>query len=175
MPINPQTKCFGKQAFVYDEETDCFYCPAGKPLPREGVEKARRSGVIIQLVGYRGCQCGGCPLAERCRKNPKAKQGRKVTRDGYEPFRRRHNERMKQEAAQERYKRRFHYGETQFAVLKAAQDLRRFLLRGHDGAPARRTRTTGVRERLILCRSSAAIDNSSNHRRRNEPTCVGTA
>ena len=25
-------------------------------------------------------------------------------------------------------------GETQFAVLKAAQDLRRFLLRGHDGA-----------------------------------------
>jgi len=134
LPINPQTKRFDKQAFVYDEEADCFYCPAGKPLPREGVEKARRSGVTIQLVSYRGRQCGGCPLAEHCRTNPEAKQGRKVTRDGYEPFRRRHNERMKQEAAQARYKRRFHYGETQFAVLKAAQDLRRFLLRGHDGA-----------------------------------------
>ena len=73
-------------------------------------------------------------MGERCRKNPKARQGRRVTRDGYEPFRRRHNERMKQQDAQERYKRRFHYGETQFAVLKAAQDLRRFLLRGHDGA-----------------------------------------
>src|SRR5690606_9266466 len=34
LPINPQTKRFDKSAFVYDEEADCYYCPAGKKLPR---------------------------------------------------------------------------------------------------------------------------------------------
>ncbi len=133
LPLNVQTKRFDRQAFVYDQEADCFYCPAGKPLPREGVEKVTRSGVTTERTNYRCRQCAGCSMAERCRKNPQARQGRRVTRDDYEPFRRRHNERMKQADAQERYKRRLHFGETQFAVLKATQDLRRFLLRGHDG------------------------------------------
>jgi transposase len=133
LPINPQTKRFDKLAFVYDEATDSFYCPAGKTLPREGTEKARRSGTTIELVNYRGRACAGCRLAERCRKNPEAKQGRKVSRDGYEAVRRRHSERMQQEDAKERYKRRLHYGETPFAVLKSTLDLRRFLLRGIEG------------------------------------------
>ncbi|MEM6365204.1 MAG: transposase, partial [Planctomycetota bacterium] len=28
LPINPQTKRFDKSAFVYDEASDCYYCPA---------------------------------------------------------------------------------------------------------------------------------------------------
>lgn len=56
-----------------------------------------------------------------------------MSRDGFEQVRRRHSERMQQEDAKERYKRRQHYGETPFAVLKAALDLRRFLLRGIAG------------------------------------------
>lgn len=133
LPINAQTKRFDKQAFVYDEESDRYYCPAGKALPREGTEQVQRSGTTIEQVNYRCRECAGCPLAERCRKNPQAKQGRKVTRDGYEEVRRRHSERMQQADAKERYKRRLHYGETPFAVLKAALDLRRFLLRGIEG------------------------------------------
>jgi hypothetical protein len=54
-------------------------------------------------------------------------------RDGYEAFRRRHHERMRQNDAEARYKRRLHFGETPFAVLKAAPDLRRFSLRGIQG------------------------------------------
>lgn len=133
LPINPQTKRFDKLAFVYDEEHDCYYCPAGKPLPREGTEKVRRSGVTIEQVNYRCRECAGCPMGERCRPNPEARQGRKVTRDGYEADRRRHNERMQTTDAQERYKRRLHFGETPFAVLKTALDLRRFQLRGIAG------------------------------------------
>jgi len=133
LPLNRQTKRFDKQAFVYDEESDHFYCPAGKALPREGVEKVRRSGVTIERMNYRCHECADCRLGERCRKNPQAKQGRRVTRDGYEAHRRRHNERMREGDAQERYKRRQHYGETPFAVMKAALDLRRFLLRGIEG------------------------------------------
>lgn len=133
LPINPQTKCFAKQAFVYDEAADCFHCPAGTALTREGTEKARRSGVTIKVVSYRGHECSACVYLERCLKNPQSKRGRKVTRDGFEPFRRRHSERMQAEDAKARYKRRQHYGETPFAVLKAALDLRRFLLRGIGG------------------------------------------
>ena len=133
LPINPQTKRFDKQAFVYDQETDSFYCPAGKVVSREGTEKVQRSGMVIEQVNYRCGDCAGCSLAKRCRKNPESKRGRKVTRDGYEEFRRRHNERMQEEDAKERYKRRLHYGETPFAVLKVAFDLRQFLLRGIEG------------------------------------------
>jgi hypothetical protein len=39
LPINPQTRRFDKMAFVYDEEDNVYYCPAGKTLPREGTEQ----------------------------------------------------------------------------------------------------------------------------------------
>ena len=132
LAINAQTKCFDKHAFVYVEESDCFYCPAGKPLPREGVEKVRRYGMTIEQINYRGHECAGCSLGSHCRKTPDARMGRKVTRDGFEAVRRRHSERMRQDAAKTRYKRRQHYGETPFAVLKAVLGMRRFLLRGID-------------------------------------------
>jgi transposase len=133
LPISAQTKRFDKGAFIFDEKADCFYCPAGKKLTREGTEQVQRSGMTIEQINYRCRECAGCPLAERCRKDVRAKMGRKVTRDGYEAVRRRHSQRMQQEEAKERYKCRQHYGETPFAVLKAALDLRRFLLRGLSG------------------------------------------
>lgn len=133
LPVNPQTKRFDKSAFVYDEDADCFHCPAGKQLPRTGVSKAWRNGEMIELANYRGRECADCRLGARCRKNPQARRGRRVTRDGYDAFRHRHNERMRRPDSQERYKRRLHFGETPFAVLKAALGLRRFLLRGHVG------------------------------------------
>jgi transposase len=133
LPINSRTKRFDKQAFIYDEERDCFYCPAGKPLPREGIEKVQRCGMTIERMNYRCRDCVGCLLIERCRTNVKTIRGRRVTRDGYEPIRRRHSDRMQKEDAKDRYKRRLHFGETPFAVLKVAFDLRRFLLRGHEG------------------------------------------
>ena len=40
---------------------------------------------------------------------------------------------MRQADVRQRYSRRLHFGETPFAVLKAALDLRRFLLRSHLG------------------------------------------
>ncbi len=133
LPINPQTKRFGKQAFVYDEQADCFYCPAGKQMGYVGIETVRRGGMTSERTAYRCRECVGCPLGHRCRKDPKSRHGRRVTRDGYEAIRHRHAKRMQQEDAQERYKRRLHFGETPFAVLKAALGLRRFLLRGIEG------------------------------------------
>ena len=133
LPIMPQTKCFDKSAFVYSEEEDCYYCPAGKKLPRSGSETKQRGGTPVLQLHYRCSDCAGCVLASKCKVNPTSKKGRKVSHDEYEPERRHHRVRMKDEEVQARYRRRSHFGETPFAVLKAAMSLRRFLLRGHEG------------------------------------------
>lgn len=134
LPINPQTKRFDKSAFIYDEQADCYYCPAGKPLPHRTTENTTyKGGKPVQRHTYTCHDCEGCPLADRCRKNPKSKRGREVMHDEHEGARRRHRQRMKTEASQTAYSRRQHFGETPFAVIKACLDLRRFLLRGIEG------------------------------------------
>lgn len=132
LPINPQTKRFDKAAFVYDEEADVYYCPAGRTLTRDGSERVQRRGMVTVQTNYRCPDCSGCELVEFCRKSANAATGRKVRRDEYEKIRQRHRERMKQPGVKERYQRRQHFGETPFAVLKVDLDLRRFSLRGID-------------------------------------------
>ena len=48
LPINSTTKRFDKLAFVDDAQNDCYFCPAGKKLKREGTKKnhyvRRRNG-----------------------------------------------------------------------------------------------------------------------------------
>ncbi|HRX80179.1 MAG TPA: IS1182 family transposase [Pirellulaceae bacterium] len=134
LPLNPQTKRFGKSAFIYDEASDSYYCPAGKVLPYRYSEKSkRRDGSPVQLRTYICPDCVGCPLTDLCRKNAESKDGRKLKDEEYEGARRRHRERMKTEAAKEAYSRRQHFGETPFAVIKCCFDMRRFLLRGIEG------------------------------------------
>lgn len=134
LPLNPQTKRFDKTAFLYDENEECYYCPAGKKLPRSGSEKKKaHGGKVSRQINYTCYDCAGCWLADRCRANPHAKKGRKITHDVHEAARRRQRARMKTEETKERYKRRQHAGETPFAVIKACFSLRRFLLRGIAG------------------------------------------
>lgn len=134
LPIRPQTKRFDKAAFIYDEASDVFYCPAGKPLEHSKTEKTRqRNDEILRRESYTCNECAGCPLAELCRKDPDAPGGRKVTVDEHEPVRRRQRDRMQQPEYQEAYSRRQHAGEYPFAVIKQRFDMRRFLLRGKEG------------------------------------------
>jgi transposase len=133
LPINPQTKCFDKSAFIYDAANNLYYCPAGKKVTRNGSELARRSGVEMRVFRYESRECSGCPLAPRCLTNPSSKRGRTLNRDEYETIRREHSNRMAQTEQKERYKTRQHIGETPFAVLKSVLSFRRFLLRGIGG------------------------------------------
>ena len=134
LPINPQTKRFDKAAYVYDEEADCYYCPAGKQLPHRTTENTTyRGGKAVQRNVYTCNECVGCPLAGSCRKNPESSRGREIMHDEHEGARERHRERMKTEAAQAAYSRRQHIGELPFAVIKCMFDMRRFLLRGIEG------------------------------------------
>lgn len=133
LPINPQTKRFDKSAFVYDEQLDCYFCPAGKRLPHRCTEKVHRDDKTVRRKVYTSRDCRGCPIAAHCRKKVDAKKGREVTHDEYEGARRRQRERMKTPQAQAAYRRRQHFGETPFAVIKTSFDMRRFLLRGIEG------------------------------------------
>lgn len=134
LPINPQTKRFDKSAFVYDEEADCYYCPAGKKLPRRKTNNTKHGcGTPVQRNVFTCRECLGCPLADRCRIKPESKQGREIIHDEHEGARRRHRARMQTPEAQEAYFRRTHAGEVPFAVIKQMFDFRRFLLRGIEG------------------------------------------
>lgn len=132
LPINPTTKRFDRTAFVYNPETDTYQCPAGKELKREGnVEKVVIGGVETEKKNYRCHECSGCPLAGLCRTNEDAKTGRKVGHDEFREARERQAERMQDPEVKKRYNKRQHFGETQFAFIKANLGIRRFLLTGH--------------------------------------------
>lgn len=114
---------------MYDDANDCYYCPAGKPLPH----RTRYAvGTPAEKKVYTCFDCVGCPLAPQCiRKSDQA--GRELIDDAYESERRRQRRKMETKEAQEAYARRQHFGETPFAVIKVMFDMRTFLLRGIEG------------------------------------------
>ena len=131
LPINPQTKAFDKTCFIYDAESDRYYCPMGKALEFEKTTPDYRQGQKITLQIYRCPSCKGCPLASRCLTKDN-KHGRTIRRDNYTELREQHAANMQTAEAREKYERRFHAAETPFAWLKHVLGLRQFLLRGLD-------------------------------------------
>ena len=130
LPNSKRTKRFDKQAFVYDEEKDVYYCAAGKEMPHSYSETVKVQGQAVERRVYQCRDCHGCAMGARCRVNPNAKNGRRVRHDQFEADRERHRQKMRDPNVQERYKARLHYGETQFAFIKQWMNLRQFLLRG---------------------------------------------
>jgi hypothetical protein len=133
LPMSPQNKQFDRLAFIYDAANDLFYCPAGKQVNFRCTSNHRSASGVRQRRVYVCKDCHGCPLADLCRKNPNAKKGREVFRDIYEVYREKQREAMRTEVFQEGNRRRSHYGETQFAIMKHVIGIRRFLLRGIKG------------------------------------------
>jgi transposase len=128
LPRNDRKK-LAKCCFVYDAATDTYFCPQGKVLRyRETKKYGGLQGEKAVRV-YACKECSGCPLAAECL-DAKAKRGRTVTRDGYEPCRERMHAKLQTEAGKKTYHRRMHIGETPFAVIKSIFEVRRFLLRG---------------------------------------------
>jgi transposase len=128
LPRNDKKK-LAKSCFVYDAQKDCYYCPLGRVLNYEETKKEQRSGVNVDMRVYRCKHCDGCPLAEACRE-AKAKRGRSIRRDQFEPLRERMARKMKSPAGKAIYGRRMHAAETPFAYIKGVMGVRQFLLRG---------------------------------------------
>jgi len=128
LPRNDKKK-LDKSCFVYDETADCYWCPMGKIMRYRETDKRQRSGEMVALRRYRGDECSECPLAGECL-DPKAKRGRIVNRDGYEPWREKMHAKLQTDEGAKIYHRRMHIGETPFAIIKSILEVRRFLLRG---------------------------------------------
>jgi hypothetical protein len=133
LPRNASSKVFDRQAFVYDEEQDCYHCPEGRTLNRRGTQTQQRASGPALAIIYECDDCSNCSMASGCRQKVDSPRPRRVARDVHESARERQRERMTTDAAKERYKQRQHFGETPFAVLKACFDLRRFSLRRLKG------------------------------------------
>ena len=122
-----------KAAFVYDEESDCYRCPQGRPLTRKQTTTDRRKdGTKIKRTRYEAdaAHCAECPLKAMCLSG-KA-QARQISRDQFEPHREALAARMATPEGQQTYAQRRAVGERPFAVIKQHFGVRQFLLRGLD-------------------------------------------
>ena len=125
-----------KHAFVYDQERDCYWCPAGKPLPYANKTSQTENG--RQRIRYRyksdPADCAACPLRSRCL-GAKRKQ-RQVGHEQHEKLRLAHAEKMASEEGKRKFSRRRHAGERPFAMIKGHFGARRFLTRGLERVSA---------------------------------------
>lgn len=121
-----------KQAFVYDEEHDCYWCPEGKRLNYTNTTHETRNGRERERRHYKASpdDCAACPLRGQCVQG-NAKQ-RSINREQHEPHREAHAAKMSTDEAQAKYARRRHPSERPFAVIKQHFGARQFLLRGID-------------------------------------------
>jgi len=65
LPRNEKGR-LSKACFMYDEESDLYYCPMGKTLPFQKYQKAERGGETVVQRIYRCTGCAGCALAGEC-------------------------------------------------------------------------------------------------------------
>jgi hypothetical protein len=128
LPRNAQ-KQLDKSCFVYVEQSHCYYCPQGRRLEYAEIHQVTRNGQEVAVRVYRCKNCENCPLSAACR-SPKARRGRQIYRDPYEPLREEMAARMETAEGRATYAHRMHGAETPFAHLKQVMGVRQFLLRG---------------------------------------------
>ena len=122
---------FAKSAFVFHEQDDIYYCPAGKRLEYKSTSTSHVvDGAEVKTRRYLSNRkdCQACPLRARCIAG-KAKY-RHVQRDQFEHLREQLQERMGTPEGQEIYARRMGPGERPFAAIKQIMGVRQFASRG---------------------------------------------
>jgi len=117
---------FHPRAFTYDEQRNCYVCPAGRDLPFEG----RETKGSTQRYRYRGkaADCLECPNRQQC--CPGAKRGRSIVRSIDSACVQAFQEKMQTPEAKELYKQRAPLAEFPNAWIKEKLGLRKFRLRG---------------------------------------------
>ena len=124
-PIEDSNRKIKKSDFNYDEDKDCFICPAGYAL--ELKRKSNDGNKVYQAVK---AECDTCPYKARCCSSKKG-EPRTINSDDKEPLRQRMNEKMEQESSKEVYKKRKKIVEPVFGQIKNS-GFRGFSLRGFE-------------------------------------------
>ena len=118
-----------KNAFIYDEENNCYWCPTGKQLNYQNQTSQEENGRRRVRFRYLSDKedCVDCPLRDLCLSGKK--EARQISHEQHEEQRRAQAEKMKQPEAQATYARRRAPGERPFGVIKAQYGVRQFRTR----------------------------------------------
>lgn len=125
--IEDSNRKIKKFDFSYDEDKDCFVCPAGHTL--ELKRETSDGKKVYQVVK---AECDSCPYKARCCTSKKG-EPRTINTDDKEPLRQKMNEKMEQESSKEIYKKRKKIVEPVFGQIKNS-GFRGFSLRGYEKA-----------------------------------------
>lgn len=118
---NRKLGLFAKDDFLYDQEQDCYWCPAEEKLTFrfQATEKGRERRY------YATPACGGCALKHAC---TRSKDGRRITRWVYEDVLEEMEARVQDEP--EKVKLRKTIAEHPFGTIKRHMDQGYFLMKG---------------------------------------------
>ncbi|MGD9775893.1 MAG: IS1182 family transposase, partial [Methanosarcina sp.] len=130
-----KTRKFRKSLFKYDEEKDCYYCPAAFEIPFSRIQKRKGEP---DLRYYVCSYCSQCVLKNACTESGK----RTITRDPREHLMKDMRAKLNTEEGTEKYQKRMSTVEPVFGQMKQDRGFREFLLRGK--------RKTGI-EFVMMC------------------------
>jgi len=125
--IEDSNRKIKKTDFSYDEDKDCFVCPAGHTLKLK--RETSDGKKIYQAVE---AECDVCPYKARCCTSKRG-EPRTINSDDKESLRQKMNEKMEQESSKEIYKKRKKIVEPVFGQIKNS-GFRGFSLRGYEKA-----------------------------------------
>lgn len=126
LPRNEHNR-LSKEAFLYDGQSDCYWCPMGKPLAFVRIEQEHRGGELLERRVYCCSSCAGCPLRSSCTDR---KRNRRLRSNGKNPLREAMVKKVHSDAGREVYRQRQSVAESPFGVIKNVMGVRQFLLRG---------------------------------------------
>jgi len=124
-PIDDSKRKINKSDFSYDEDRDCFICPAGNTL-----ELKRESNDGKRVYQAVKAECDSCPYRARCGSSKRG-NSRTIITDNKEPLRQKMNEKMEQQSSKQIYKKRKKIVEPVFGQIKNS-GFRGFSLRGYE-------------------------------------------
>ena len=121
-----QQKRFTREQFIYDEAQDCYHCPQGNPLARNGSVTRKSNNKTYAVYKSKASVCHQCPLRKHCL-TQKTKL-RQIERWEHEAVIDRHRERMEEKP--QAMRQRGALVEHPFGTLKHRAGINHFLMRG---------------------------------------------
>ena len=130
LSLQKNTLSVSQDAFKYDEERDCYYCPQGHRLEyvaRERSKRRKRYRIVERSLCLNCCYYGQCTTGLA---------GRSITRLLREELREKLEAQYEETTSQMIYKRRKARVEHPFGHMKRNLKADAFMLRGREGVRA---------------------------------------
>jgi transposase len=159
------TQRIEREQFTWLPEEEVYVCPQGHRLDYKGKERRRRRAdqeVIEHRYHCSPEHCLGCPLRDRCVKNPE--KGRTIKRLEGQELLDAQRAKMKTEEGQAKRKRRGQVIERDFADAKEHRDLRKLHGRGLSRARAEVGLVVLAQTALMIHRLQENHANAEKHR-----------